>query len=145
MTAGIRELIGNHLSSSELYSAGCSVPSLPSARDSHVSFATATDHVVSCGGFNEHRCLTLDLASSSWAAGPVGHLTQQRARAAVVTNMLGTYVLGGEGEVAGTSSDFLPRLATVFEPGPQLPFRMESGCAANVNSTSFLIIAHYGG
>ena len=98
---------------------------------------------MSCGGWTgqfTHRCVTLSLASSTWEAGVVGDMTQERMYASVVTTGLGTYVLGGHDEVSGTSSDFLPRGSTTFEAGPRLPYRLFEGCAAGVNSTSFLIL-----
>ena len=128
------------LSSAELHGPQCAVPPLPSTLRDHTTFVTGDNHVVSCGGRTDHRCVTLSLASSTWEAGPVGDMTQKRISASVVTTGLGTYVLGGETEEAGPSSDFLPRGSMTFEAGPRLPYRLFEGCAAGVNSTSFLIL-----
>ena len=134
---------GSLLSSVELHGPQCAVPPLPSTLGHHTTFVTEDNHVVSCGGYTDqftHRCVTLSLASSTWEAGVVGDMTQERWEASVVTTGLGTYVLGGRGEVSGTSSDFLPRGSTTFEAGPRLPYRLDDGCAAGGTSTSFLIL-----
>ena len=143
LTGGSTGSQGTILSSAELHGHQCAVPPLPSIRNDHTTFVTADNHVVSCGGWTgerTHKCVTLSLASSTWEAGPVGDMTQKRISASVVTTGLGTYVLGGETEEAGPSSDFLPRGSMTFEAGPRLPYRLFEGCAAGVNSTSFLIL-----
>ena len=132
------------LSSVKLYGLQCNVPPLPLAVNGHTTFITADDHIVSCGGSTgqyTHRCLTL--ASSGWEAGPVGDLTQERFGAAVVTTLQGTYVLGGEGDVVGVTSDFLPRHSATFEAGPELPYKLYNGCAAGLSAQAFVVLGGF--
>jgi hypothetical protein len=143
----------DRLSSTEIYPTDCSLPTLPSARLGHSTFATTgpSSKIVTCGGETTQgltaSCLVLDVENQLWEGTVVGDLTQPRSLAAPVTiENVGTYLIGGDSSGMRSlrslrwTSDFLAAGSTEWAEGPALPVDMHSGCVVRISQLSFLII-----
>jgi len=139
----------DYISSAEVYPAStdCSPPSLPASRLHHTMFVTAkpTPLVATCGGidgkFETASCLVLDPLSNRWAKDMMGALTMKRVGSGAVTiDHIGVFVLGGDDESGGISSDFLAAGTMEWQSGPPLPLKMSWPCVVPITNTSFLAI-----
>jgi len=140
----------DYVSSAEVYPAStdCSPPSLPASRLHHTMFVTAkpTPLVATCGGidgkFETASCLVLDPLNNRWDKDKMGDLTMKRVGSGAVTiDHVGVYVLGGDDESGGISSDFLAAGTMDWQSGPPLPRKMSWPCVVPITNTSFLAIS----
>ena len=111
-------------------------------------FVTAkpTPLVATCGGidgkFETASCLVLDPLSNRWDKDKMGDLTMKRVGSGAVTiDHVGVYVLGGDDESGGISSDFLAAGTMDWQSGPALPRKMSWPCVVPITNTSFLAIS----
>ena len=133
------------------------MPSLPEAREFHVTFLTADTEprIVSCGGWTGERttggqpdyhkkgrdCLTLK--DGSWQRGEVEYLRVPRSFPTVVTMSVGVYMLAGDMPVeAWGTSDFLPAQSSHWIKGADVPISVRKGCGAQISTESFLIVSN---
>merc|ERR550519_1104218 len=130
------------LTSSELIGGTqCPVPDLPLPREGHITSLTGDGLLLTCSGYGDLTCLSLDPESQSWQEHSV--LDTERYFAASVSLPEGLYILGSgeEGEVSESTSSFLPTGATDWEAGPPLPGPgAGSGCAVAISDYQFLLI-----
>ena len=131
-----------YLSSSVLYPGGCSVPSMESSRDAHVTFLTqeSPPRITICGGYSggsTKDCLVL--RNGGWIGEELDDMPDKRYQSASARLDAGVFILGGSN--AHTSSLLLRANSNSWVEGPQLPVAMRDGpCAAPISAHSFLIV-----
>ena len=138
-----RNYTGLFLSSTEVLSNSCPVPSLPLPLLGHATVLTADGLILTCGGeedgFNDNIfCFVLDTRTDTWLYH--SNLHRPRGLFSYVSLPLGVYLLGGEGEREETSSSFLPTGSTQWQDGPTLRNGVFGSCAFPISDSSFLVI-----
>ena len=137
------------LSSTEVFpsTSGCTPPSLPAPRNSHVLFTTPEPNptIAVCGGWDGSNpiasCLTLDVENKRWDDNTMGPLTMPRRLHAVVTlKNVGNYLIGGGTTSMGRTTDFLAQGSRQWRAGPEMPMDMYHPCAVIIGDESFLAI-----
>ena len=137
------------LSSSSIFpsSQGCTPPSLPGPRTSHVTFTTSAGLVATCGGQDERGTLTscLVLEAGRWQKDPrVPDLPKGRFGAtSVMVHGLGVLVMGGYDTAANTSV-LLLNGGSSWEEGPVLPGKGAGGACSVAWRGSVLLIGGVG-
>ena len=101
------------------------------------------DNLLNCGGYSNYKkCYSLDIQEKRWI--PHSNLTQNRVYATSVTMPNGVYIFGGRGIDSQTTTDFLPKNSGVWQAGPSIPNRFESGCGVQISKEDLLLIGGYG-
>ena len=101
------------------------------------------DNLLNCGGYSNYKkCYSLDIQEKRWI--PHSNLTQNRVYATSVTMPNGVYIFGGRGIDSQTTTDFLPKNSGVWQAGPSIPNRFESGCGVQISQEDLLLIGGRG-
>ena len=99
------------------------------------------DSLLNCGGHpNYKKCYSLEIKEKRWIHH--SNLTQNRVYATSVTMTNGVYIFGGS--ESPTTTDFLPKNSGVWQAGPSIPNRFESGCGVQISKEDLLLIGGYG-
>ena len=112
------------LSSSVLYPGGCSVPSMKSGREGHVTFITqdTNPRIATCGGEDsngDNRKDCLVFRNGSWRGGELDNLPDERYWSASARLDAGVFILGGSDETRPNSSAYFLKARVLVVQTPQ--------------------------